>query len=468
MNTMKVFSSHSERQEQPLLTEKSFSLALSPPRAPPLGTAHRNLLASAHDENLSKQPFVLSASEQQENVRTTQALARLQQHLFDQHAFLRKDDRRRRLPHPHLTLVATPGDRLTRYLSTVLPLRLQHATRDSGFFRWMVDHLVQASAPLMALTAPSSALRDFLHLTSTVRKHAYGRHPMHYMELYLPSENARNLVFFVHGGAWGSGMPWFYRLMAAPFVCRDSHDTAVAVIGYRTYPSSQTVDEQVEDCQLAANYLLQEYPELCQGIITVMGHSSGAHIALLMLVEQAKEWMRKSNSQAAARDAFNASFNVTNFVGLSGPYDISHHFDFEAARGVKELSPMKPVCGYSREAFRRNSPHLRLQHSLVNGGNESLIGQCMPPNMVLVHGIEDDTVPFTATGEAARVFRCCGITSCDELYVAQTGHQDVVVQMMVGGPTQDMVISWMREKEEASVAGMSEKVAPSLFVPSKL
>ncbi|GAX14190.1 prenylcysteine alpha-carboxyl methylesterase [Fistulifera solaris] len=466
---MKVFSFHSEHPEQPLLTEKSFSLALSPPRAPPLGTAHRSLLASADDENLSKKPFVLSASKQQEDVRTIQALARLQQHLFDQHTFLRKEDRRRRrrrLPHPHLTLVAAPGDRWTRYLSTVLPLRLQNYTRDSGLFRWIVDHLVQASAPLMALTAPSSALRDFLSLTSIMQKHAYGSHPMQYIELYLPSERpVRNLVYFVHGGAWGSGVPWFYRLLAAPFVCR--RDTAVAVIGYRTYPSSRTVDEQVEDCQRAANYLLQEYPELCQGIITVMGHSSGAHVALLMLVEQANKRMRQRKF-TEREDAAVASFNVTNFVGLSGPYDISHHFDYEAARGVEELSPMKPVCGYSREAFRRNSPHLRLQHALVDGGNESLIGQCMPPHMALVHGIEDDTVPFTATGEAARVLRSCGITSCDELYVAKTGHQDVVVQMMVGGPTQDMVMSWMREKEDASIAGMSTKFAPTLFVPSKL
>ncbi|GAX28884.1 hypothetical protein FisN_20Lh187 [Fistulifera solaris] len=466
---MKVFAFHPERPEQPLLTKKSFSLALSPPRAPPLGTAHRSLLASADDENLSEKPFVLSASEQQD-VRTTQALARLQQHLFDQHTFLRKDDRRRRrLPHPHLTLVPTPGDRLTRYLSTILPLRLQNYTRDSGLFRCIVDHLVQASAPLMALTAPSSALRDFLYLTSVMRKHAYGDHPMQFIELYMSSERpVRNLVFFVHGGAWGSGMPWFYRLMAAPFVCCDRPDTAVAVIGYRTYPSSPTVDEQVEDCQLAANYLLQEYPDLCQGIITVMGHSSGAHVALLMLVEQAKEWMRKRKS-AAREEAAVASFNVTNFVGLSGPYDISHHFDYEASRGVEELSPMKPVCGYSREAFRRNSPHLRLQHFLVNGGNEeSLIGQCMPPNMALVHGMEDDTVPFTATGEAARVLRSCGITSCDELYVARTGHQDVVVQMMVGGPTQEVVMSWIREKEEASNEGMSTKFDPTLFAPSKL
>ena len=93
----------------------------------------------------------------------------------------------------------------------------------------------------------------------------------------------------------------------------------------------------------------------------------------------------------------------------------------------------------------------------------------MPPNIALVHGIEDDTVPFTATGEAARVLRACGVTWCDELYVAQTGHQDVVVQMMMGGPTQDIVMEWMRRKEaEKEKEATSKKTVPSLVIPSKL
>ena len=459
---------HHHESSQPLLTEKSLSLALAPPRAPPLGTAHRSLLVDSAADR-SNQPLVLSEKKKKHHV--IHAQARLQQHLFAQHSF-HDDKRRRRLPHPHLKLVATPGDQFTRYLGTVLPLSWQNATRDSGLFRWLVDHLVQASVPLMALTAPTSALTDFMHLTRTsMRRHAYGNHSMQYLELYLPDEaqSAQNLVLFVHGGAWGSGMPWLYRLMAAPFVRRQ--DTAVAVIGYRTYPSSQTVDEQVEDCQLAALYLRHEYPEMCQGIITVMGHSSGAHIALLMMVEQAKEKMMMSSKSSIAKADDAAIFHVTNFIGLSGPYGISHHFDYEAARGVEELSPMKPVCGYSREAFRRNTPHLRLQDSLIDDNNvkESLVGQYMPPNIALVHGIEDDTVPFTATGEAARVLRACGVTWCDELYVAQTGHQDVVVQMMMGGPTQDIVMEWMRRKEaEKEKEATSKKTVPSLVIPSKL
>lgn len=142
---------------------------------------------------------------------------------------------------------------------------------------------------------------------------------------------------------------------------------------------------------------------------------------------------------------------VDSFVGLSGPYDISHHFDYEAARGVEELSPMKPSCGYSRDGFRHHSPALRLQACLSftppsvdstirNEPSKGIIGF---PITLLVHGIDDTTVPFTATAEAAKVLRSCGVVSCKETYVAETGHQDMVMQLMLGGRTQSLVVDWI-------------------------
>ena len=98
--------------------------------------------------------------------------------------------------------------------------------------------------------------------------------------------------------------------------------------------------------------------------------------------------------------------------------------------------------------------------------------------MLFVHGIEDDVVPFTATAEAARIVRsCCGGTSSsrsrptsggrrggttagaragaragagkaavvDEMYLPRTGHQDVVMELMLGGRSRDGVTRWMRE-----------------------
>jgi hypothetical protein len=152
---------------------------------------------------------------------------------------------------------------------------------------------------------------------------------------------------------------------------------------------------------------------------------TGAHILFLMLVLWAeKDWVA---TNVLSPDS--PLLWVDSFVGLSGPYDISHHFDYEAARGVEELSPMKPSCGYSRDGFRRHSPALRLRACLSippNCINSTKRNEPSKPIMafpatLLLHGIDDATVPFTATAEAAHILRACGVVSCQEIYVADVG-----------------------------------------------
>ena len=90
-------------------------------------------------------------------------------------------------------------------------------------------------------------------------------HPMQYVDLFLPSARGggrnnnsqkdrripiRGTIFFVHGGAWGSGQPWMYRLVAPSFLKRNF---AVVIVGYRTHPEAQTIDEQCGDVKLAWN-----------------------------------------------------------------------------------------------------------------------------------------------------------------------------------------------------------------------
>jgi len=338
---------------------------------------------------------------------------------------------------------------MTRALGSTLSLERQNNLRDGGGFRRIVDTLITLSVPGMAVANPKVA-RKFMELTnqkmSTMR---YGRHPMQKIDLLVPSASADRpnggLLFFVHGGAWGSGAPWMYRLVAAPFM--ETLHMAVAVVGYRTYPDAD-VAGQVQDLERAAGMLHRERKDLfdvppqkrrsakCK--VCLMGHSSGAHIALMMLTDRIERRVKKRKRADG--------FDFTSYVGLSGPFDICNHFDYEAGRGVEELSPMKPACGSTRESFRDNSPALRLTSIFPRIPDESslagMIGQHLPP-CLLVHGIEDSTVPFTATSEAARIIRSCGATECDEIYLSETGHEDTVMQLMLGGKTRDDVIHWL-------------------------
>jgi len=449
---------HAGDDSQSLLTQKAFALALSPPRAPPVGTAHSDFLLGK-DSSQSAQPLLHHPHDggaQQHQAHSHDPHHTLRQRL---HQLLHKShrDTPSRLPHPHLASGPEISDKITRYLGVLLPVQWHNTVRDSGGFRFLLDAIVTTTAPTMAITQPGTALK-FLKLTASSQRIRYGSHPRHYLDLYLPEQQQQQpqrLVFFVHGGAWGSGLPWFYRLAALPFL---QEGWAVAVPGYRTYPDGSAA-EQVADLESAAAALVDQYPYLCQHV-TVMGHSSGAHIALLMVVDRVRRNMFKSQEEQAksATPAHHLPptepFAIDSFVGLSGPYDISHHFDYEAARGVEELSPMKAVCGYSRQAFRTNSPAFRLQDLLadINECQVLCVDNFMPPT-VLVHGIEDDTVPFTATGDAARVLRSCGLTMCQEIYLAKTGHQDVAMQLMLGGgKTRQVVVEWIQSLSSKSPA----------------
>ena len=346
--------------------------------------------------------------------------------------------------------------------------------------------MVALTCPLVGMGHPRQA-REWLELTYApesesnyhrkakkgkrwARKRiSYGSHPMQHFDLFLPSNNeslgddkripVRGTLFFVHGGAWGAGKPWMYRLVAPAFL---KLGFAVVIAGYRTYPDASTIDEQCADaravwdeCEHVLNDLvvpIDDGPDGSDWVGNViMGHSSGAHVSLLLLVDLiAEKAENRPNGKQGSRSAY--PWTPDFFVGLSGPYDISYHFDYEAGRGVEQISPMKPICGHSRENFHKANPMRRL-HALLAKQKDEMAGtipQLFPP-VLLVHGIEDSTVPSTATSDAGRILRSSGVERCEEMYLEETGHQEVVMHFMLGGPAKDLTMDWLlrgaRQKE---------------------
>lgn len=452
-----------------IITPKALALSLSPPRVPPFGTQQRSLYhAVLRDEALFEEK-PLSSYQQRYHVRKVKALelgnfsTLWQSHQGKLRRQLQIQKHRKRTgvyqAHPHL--LERSADTLTRSMGRLWPVHQQNRFRDSGSFRWLADTLVtMTGVPALALsTKPQDCILPFLRLTRICQKIPYGPHPLQYVHLY-PSQpkpsglhaGKRRLIVFVHGGAWGSGQPWMYRLIAAPFVFSSmQNEYSVAVVGYRTYPDGGSAAEQVADLSAALNLLLtSQYSHLYdESNITVMGHSSGAHIALLLVVDRIAAELALINKGHSIRSIQGEHVRLPfdSFCGISGPYDISHHFDYEASRGVEELSPMKPVNGFTRLAFEHNSPARRLQNALksLSSRAEAALNQICP-HMALIHGVEDDTVPFTATSEAGRLFRSFGLTRIQEIYIPFTGHQDAIVQCMLGGKVSVEVVGWIERK----------------------
>jgi acetyl esterase/lipase len=257
-----------------------------------------------------------------------------------------------------------------------------------------------------------------------------------------------------------------YSLVAKPFL---EKGLAVAVVGYRIWPQGDAAT-QVEDLELAASVLTQRYPGVCfeesELGVCLMGHSSGAHILAMMMVERLRAQMESD------RWGFNIKGNaglmrIDSVIGIAGPYDIARHFQFEASRGVEQLSPMQPACG-GQLAFHRNSPILLLSNFLARCSKPEVefMDKCFPP-VALVHGLIDDTVPVESSQEAARALASAGITKCDQLYLPQTGHAQTVMELMLGGPTRDAVLEWIENQARTkTVAEIKMPPSPKSMVDS--
>ena len=333
-----------------------------------------------------------------------------------------------------------------RYCNLSPPnVAIHHFIRDSGLFHHLMAIMSISTIKTVLLLRPD-ILWHSVRLAWSRKTLRYGQHsPSQIMELFLPPPHqqedqrpAEGVVVFVHGGAWGSGSPSMYRLLALPL---EPMNWAVAVVGYRIYPEGDA-SSQIQDLEMAMKVLQREHPEICQRNVCLMGHSSGSHIALLTLVERLRHKLElhRAGNDTALQQWENSLVKINSFVGVSGPYNIFNHFDFEASRGVEQISPMQPACGNSREKFLRYSPAVQLSHltkSLSSKERNLLSGYF--PKMTLIHGMEDSTVPYSSSKEAARIFKTTGFTQCAEIYEKDVGHEEAILQIMLCGPIQDIV-----------------------------
>jgi acetyl esterase/lipase len=155
------------------------------------------------------------------------------------------------------------------------------------------------------------------------------------VDLYLPegvsvSKSSPPAIVYVHGGAWGSGESWNFACIAS-CLSRSLVACPVFLLDYKEtqYPSGNMTD-QATSVALALKYARSRFhdrPILC------IGHSSGAHICALALLDLHK---------AMSTDPPELLADV--FIAQAGVYDIGAHFLHESSRGIALVSPMVHAC----------------------------------------------------------------------------------------------------------------------------
>ena len=350
------------------------------------------------------------------------------------------------LPDP----AADPADDVFRSMRDTWPLERINFLRDSGLGRLIADTLFVLGLPVFAREYPD-AIETFFSLTTRCRTERYGPHSSQFLDFIEPDapngplqsssssssspettanqddkddvqKGNNDIVVVCHGGAWGSGQPWMYRIMADCFVQRNH---TVAVWGYRTYPDGNVAD-QSQDLIDAIAFIRQKYPGRN---ITVIGHSSGSHVGMLAAIQVAQS---QNTTQPLCE----------RFISLGAVYDVPNHVQWERARGLDELSPLNPAAGGTNDAWIAASPtRIVEQHTVMNGGALTP----MPPSMLLVHGGRDTVVPYTSSLNLTKALYSNNpaYRGCRFELLPTTGHADTVIDIMFGGPTQEAVLRWM-------------------------
>ena len=223
------------------------------------------------------------------------------------------------------------------YKRTVI--RLHNIFRDVGGTRLFFDTMAVVLGFVFCLCKPT-LLYEYFKFTSSSKKYIYGNIPKKMIEVCKTwnessisavaekssssSSSSLKVAVFVHGGAWGSGSVWMYRLIAQGYA-RVLGAQYTVVVGYPVYPQATILEQR--DCILDALSLMksksEEIFENNDPHLIVIGHSSGANISALALLESLE------NDGQACADAF---------IGVGGVYNIAHHYEFERRRGVHQVT----------------------------------------------------------------------------------------------------------------------------------
>jgi acetyl esterase/lipase len=221
---------------------------------------------------------------------------------------------------------------------------------------------------------------------------AFGPDPQQRLDVYVPERGAepRPVVVFWHGGRWRYGDKADYRFVGAALA--ESGYVAM-VANYRHYPEVK-MPGFMHDAALAALWSAahaQEFGGAAQRLF-LMGHSAGAHLAALVTLDPR---YFAAAGQTAPR--------IAGVIGLSGPYDFLPLLepDVQDMFGPPSLYPASQPINFVRSDA---------------------------PPMLLIHGLNDDTVKPKNSRNLAAALGALGVPVTLKLY-PKLSHADTVAAL---------------------------------------
>lgn len=223
---------------------------------------------------------------------------------------------------------------------------------------------------------------------------AYGSNPRQVLDVFEPTGaapgNGRTVVVFLYGGSWRNGKRENYRFVGEAL----SSKGYVAIIpDYRIFPEV-TYPGFVEDAALALRWANDNAARFGgnKDRIVLMGHSAGAHIAALAMLDP--QFLKAVDLP---------STTVKGLVGLAGPYS---------------FNPLGSAVGRAVFSHLANPDVAR----------PVIFAKNATAPMFLLHGADDSTVKPADTVDMAMALKTQGQIGAYKLY-PKVGHIGVVLAL---------------------------------------
>lgn len=240
---------------------------------------------------------------------------------------------------------------------------------------------VLASSLALSGCSPLRALNAFVPSGNYERTAdlAYGSAPRQRLDVYRPQNQSgpSPVVVFFYGGRWQDGSREDYKFAAQALTARG---LVVVVPDYRLYPEVK-FPTFVEDGARAVEWVRANVAQHGGDPrrIFLAGHSAGAHIAMLLALDE-----RYLQAVGVPRDA------VSGVIGLAGPYDFLPFTsdDVRQLMGPPEQWPQTQPIAFADAG----APPTLLIHGLrdetVNPANSKRLAQRLEELGRCVHHIE--------------------------------------------------------------------------------
>ena len=244
---------------------------------------------------------------------------------------------------------------------------------------WLAARELVSSTTLASFAMRTLAIRRMMLKSGRLREGLrYGSRPRNVMDVYVPETapgaepgRQRPVVLFIHGGVWSSGALWQYAMMGARL--SEAAGCVVFVTTHTFYPEIDADGMELEICE-AIDYAAAQAPAFGGRAddLTLIGHSSGAHLAAMAILRRAG--LARTAPPVAASPAGPASPAVpARCVFASGVYDIAQHLRHEEKRGVASLSAMARLFS---PHFASHSPALLVRGQEGREGEGRTLPAC--------------------------------------------------------------------------------------------